>query len=463
MNNFLRLYMDFLEKRYQNDNSFFFLIIFCILICSAFSSFLINDNAKILKYIGDNFYKTAESNANTAINIAEENNKIQYSETRNGEINEIFIRGKLQECIDNLLDKNKVSETEIKSLLNSINNSYEIGNILNLNTEINLLNQNNQNSFQDIKIKLDNFRYLEINNIGNQFIINKIFNSEGIKEQLNNNIDLSEDSSQDLHAINNKNKINEILKNFTISVKEIKIDKNNVEIFRGIPVKSLIGYSKSKSIKLTTLKDKQNKIIYFNIKNGSKSLSYYLNNDGRYYSKNGNGTSSRALFSSPLSVKHRISSTFGMRVHPILRYRRMHTGVDLAASYGSPVKSSAGGKIEFIGHKGGYGRYIIVNHGNGYKTGYGHLSAFSRNLRNGSFVTKGQVIGKIGTSGIASGPHLHYEIIQNKKFVNPLTINAKVQDKIDRKEYRKFSKKTKEIDFIVGHSISQYNAKQKVA
>jgi hypothetical protein len=138
--------MDYAEKKQlQNDHSLFFLIITCLLIFSIFSSILINKNAKIIHYISDAFYANANS-FNQPIIQNEESNQIEYSEFRNGTANEVFIKGKLQECLERLSNDNKISQNEIGKLLNSINNLYEIDNIWNLKTEINLINSENQNS-----------------------------------------------------------------------------------------------------------------------------------------------------------------------------------------------------------------------------------------------------------------------------------------------------------------------------
>ena len=98
----------------------------------------------------------------------------------------------------------------------------------------------------------------------------------------------------------------------------------------------------------------------------------------------------------------------------------MHNGVDLAISHGTPIKAAGSGKLEFVGKKSGYGRYILINHGGGYKTGYAHMSAFAQNLKAGATVTRGQLIGKVGSNGLSSGPHLHYEVIKRGAKVDPV-------------------------------------------
>lgn len=118
----------------------------------------------------------------------------------------------------------------------------------------------------------------------------------------------------------------------------------------------------------------------------------------------------------------RVSSPFNLnRLHPILRIRRPHYGVDLAANYGTPVHVVADGTVTTVGYQGGYGRTIKVRHGHGRITIYAHLSRYAKNLKKGQKVRKGKVIGYVGSTGYATGPHLHFEIRANNKPINPLT------------------------------------------
>lgn len=118
----------------------------------------------------------------------------------------------------------------------------------------------------------------------------------------------------------------------------------------------------------------------------------------------------------------RVTSGFGMRHHPVLGFTRMHQGVDFAAPAGTPVYAAADGVVERIGPAGGYGRMIVLRHAGGTETRYAHLSAFARGLKRGSRVRQGDVIGKVGSSGLATGPHLHYETIVDGQAVNPTAL-----------------------------------------
>jgi murein DD-endopeptidase MepM/ murein hydrolase activator NlpD len=126
----------------------------------------------------------------------------------------------------------------------------------------------------------------------------------------------------------------------------------------------------------------------------------------------------RSLLRTPLDAA-RISSGFGMRRHPILGYSRMHQGVDFAAPAGTPVYAAGEGRIAFAGTRGGYGTTVVINHAGGVSTLYAHLSSIQRGLRPGSAVRQGQVIGRVGSTGMSTGPHLHFEVHRNRAPINP--------------------------------------------
>ena len=119
-------------------------------------------------------------------------------------------------------------------------------------------------------------------------------------------------------------------------------------------------------------------------------------------------------------VAGRITSTFGTRIHPILRFARFHAGVDFGASWGSPIVATADGQVAAAGWSGGYGRQVRIWHGGGITTSYSHMSEIVASP--GSFVRRGQLIGYVGSSGLSTGPHLHYEVLRNGTPVNPLGV-----------------------------------------
>ena len=141
-------------------------------------------------------------------------------------------------------------------------------------------------------------------------------------------------------------------------------------------------------------------------------------NRGGYYTPEGKSVR-KAFLRSPLEFS-RVSSSFSLsRFHPVLGKWRAHKGVDYAAATGTKVKSTADGIVSFVGTQGGYGKVVMINHQGRYTTVYGHLSRFSKGLRQGQRVAQGEVIGHVGMTGLASGPHLHYEFKINGQQRDP--------------------------------------------
>lgn len=139
---------------------------------------------------------------------------------------------------------------------------------------------------------------------------------------------------------------------------------------------------------------------------------------------NSKGQSAKSMLMKTPVDGARISSGFGMRFHPVLGYTRMHKGIDFAVPVGTPVMAAGSGVIQSEGWAGGYGNFLLLNHGNTYSTGYGHLSRFAPGLHKGSHVHQGEVIAYSGNTGMSTGPHLHYEIRINNVQVNPLKVKV---------------------------------------
>ncbi|HLC08099.1 MAG TPA: peptidoglycan DD-metalloendopeptidase family protein [Methyloceanibacter sp.] len=166
-----------------------------------------------------------------------------------------------------------------------------------------------------------------------------------------------------------------------------------------------------------------------------------------YYDEQGN-SAKKFLMRNPVKGG-RYTSGFGARRHPLLRYTRQHTGVDWAAPAGTPILAGGDGSVEMVGREGGYGNYIRLRHSNGFETAYGHLSQYASGLKPGARVKQGQVIGYVGSTGMSTGPHLHYEILVNNKFVNPMTIQVPRGLQLTGKELGEFQREKKRIEALM--------------
>jgi murein DD-endopeptidase MepM/ murein hydrolase activator NlpD len=169
----------------------------------------------------------------------------------------------------------------------------------------------------------------------------------------------------------------------------------------------------------------KNEVLYALLTTGGETRKFYRyqttdDNVVDYYDETGK-SAKKFLVRKPVS-DGTITSGFGGRNHPILGITKMHTGVDWGSGMGTPVFAAGNGTIEKAGWEGGYGKYIRIRHANGYETAYGHMSAFARNMEPGTKVRQGQVIGYVGSTGLSTGAHLHYEILINGRFVDPMKV-----------------------------------------
>ncbi len=177
-----------------------------------------------------------------------------------------------------------------------------------------------------------------------------------------------------------------------------------------------------------TLAGKRHPIYLFTGGN-NKSGADYFDADGR--------SAKKALMRTPIDGA-RLTSPFGPRRHPILGYTRMHQGVDFAAPRGTPVYAAGDGRVEYAGRKGGYGNYVSIRHNSRYSTAYAHMKAIRRGVTKGARVRQGQVIGYVGSTGRSTGPHLHYEITEGKRQVNPLSVKMPSGRRLKGRELKRF-------------------------
>ena len=185
---------------------------------------------------------------------------------------------------------------------------------------------------------------------------------------------------------------------------------------------------------------KEGDIQFVTMKLADRTVTLYRfqpnNDDVDYF--DAKGVSAKGMLMKTPVDGARITSGFGMRFHPILGYTRMHKGIDFGVPLGTPVMAAGSGTIEEEGWKGGYGNFVLINHGNGYETAYGHLSRFAPGEHVGSKVHQGQIVAFSGSTGESTGPHLHYEIRINKQQVNPLSVKVATGRMLAGRDLRDF-------------------------
>jgi murein DD-endopeptidase MepM/ murein hydrolase activator NlpD len=185
-----------------------------------------------------------------------------------------------------------------------------------------------------------------------------------------------------------------------------------------------------------------------------KYYHFHTADDGTYDYYDDTGKSAKKfLVRKPVALGAE-TSPFGWRVHPVSHVKELHTGVDWAAPVGTPIFAAGNGTIEWIGPRGGYGKYVRIRHADGYETAYGHMTAFARGLDVGSRVRQGQVIGFVGSTGLSTGSHVHFEIIINDRQVDPMRIKLPRGRVLDGGTLAQFEKDRRQLDGLMTNGTS---------
>ena len=189
-------------------------------------------------------------------------------------------------------------------------------------------------------------------------------------------------------------------------------------------------------------------------------LYRYKTADGSvdYFGPDGQSTK-KTLMKTPVDGA-RVSSGYGMRRHPVLGYSKMHKGIDFAAPTGTPIYAAGDGRIDKAGRFSSYGNYVRIRHRSGLDTAYGHMSRIAKDIKPGSRVKQGQLIGYVGSTGRSTGPHLHYEILVNNKQVNPRGLNLPVGQALAGGDLKRFKSHVSQIN---GEYAQKLNGSAKLA
>ena len=204
--------------------------------------------------------------------------------------------------------------------------------------------------------------------------------------------------------------------------------------------------------------DGRYELLYASITARGETYKYYRHHstdDGvlDFYDEQGRSTR-KFLIRKPI-VAGEQRSGFGMRRHPIMGYTRMHTGVDWAAPRGTPIVSAGNGTVIKAARESGYGNRVEIQHANGYITTYNHMSGFARGMKEGLRVRQGQVIGFLGSTGLSTGPHLHYEVIVNGNFVDPMRIRLARTRELNGRQLTEFRRERERIDELMQRAPAQ--------
>ena len=384
-------------------------------------------------------------------------------------INNIYFKKTVNHFFDNLEPKFKKITHKIKSgeTFDNILSEYSINKeeIYDIKSKLSKkINLNKLNTDQKIFLKID-----QSNNIVKDFIF-QISNKERII--LSRDIESNNFNQKIILTKLNKKIVyeeNAILKSLYKSATDKKIPINTIIEFAriyGFQVDFQRDIRKKDRFQIMyeVFIDENRKIIesgnilFANlILSGENNSLYYFDKQGStgHYDKNGKSVR-KALMKTPINGA-RLSSSFGMRKHPIDGFNKMHRGTDFAAPMGTPIMASGNGVIKKASWCGGGGNCIVIKHNSVYQTVYAHLSKFSKGIRTGVRVKQGQIIGYVGSTGKSTGPHLHYEVIVNGKRVNSQKLKLPSGKILKGDERKIFETKKIKLDVLKSEKIVGIN------
>ena len=382
----------------KNRNVKFIISGLVLLIITAF--FFLNQNFYKKNKIEKNYseFKTEFSNIHSLLT-----NKFEK------QFNKVTSSVKKGQSLNSILTDAGASQQEIFEVSKVLKKFINLKTI-NTNQVFEILTHKDTGEIIRLTINLDNINSLHVFKKNKEFVANKI------EKVLYKKTTLAEGMiNSSMYQAAEKEKIDpEVIVNFA-GIFGFEIDFQR-DIRRG----DIFQIVYDKYVDDDGELQKNGDIIYAYMKNNGREIALYRFVDQKgipgYYRTNGKSIE-KALMKTPINGA-RLSSTFGMRKHPILGYNKMHRGTDFAAPTGTPIMASGSGIIEQVGWNGAYGKYIRIKHNSKYKTAYAHLNGYARGIKKGAKVRQGQIIGYVGSTGRSTGPHLHYEVLVNGKRMN---------------------------------------------
>ena len=403
--------------------------------------------------------------ASTIFNYHKNTNDQKYSHF----VSNIYLKKTLDELINNLEPRFKKYDHKVKSgeTFNNILENYSVKieeiNIIKKNL-LEKVNINKLNTNQKIQITIDQTNdkvkefIFQISNTEKIYLIrdnsNKEFSQEILTLKLDKKIIFKENIiKQSLYKAATDKKIPP-----NIIIEFARIYGFQVDFQRDIrkqdkfQIMYEVFIDKNKKIVET------GEILFANLKlSGQDNSLYYYDKKGNegHYDKNGKSVQ-KALMKTPINGA-RLSSSFGMRKHPIDGFNKMHRGTDFAAPKGTPIMASGNGIVKKAGWCGGGGNCVKIKHNSTYETVYAHMSKFARGIKNGVRVKQGQTIGYVGSTGKSTGPHLHYEVIINGKRVNSQTLKLPSGKILKGKDRELFETNKIKLDVLKSEKIIGLN------
>ncbi len=389
-----------------------------------------------MNYGDINKYQSISSSENTNYDKSERSSpelQIAYTYKKIYEMKE-------GETFSQILGKTKLNDNEIQNIIKLTEEKIDLKK-LNIGVKIETLSilKNDKPYVKNIIIYPDKENEIFIFRNNNNFEIKsnklKLFSDLVYRE-----VDIQNSIFESLIKVNTPEKIiMEFVQLFSFDIdfqREIR-EGNKIKIFYEEFNDQKQNFIKSGEIYFAEIQLHNHSYELYRFENKNKNLVGYFDSKGK--------SATKALMKTPINGA-RLSSGYGMRKHPILGYNKKHQGVDFAAPTGTPIMAAGTGHIEYVGNNGGAGKYIRIKHLNGYKTAYAHLSKYASGISKNVKVNQGQTIGYVGSTGLSTGPHLHYEVWFNGERINPMTMKLPSGKKLENEELVSFLKLKEEID-----------------
>ncbi len=360
-----------------------------------------------------------------------------------------------------LLESTGMRKDDVQMVVDELSNVYNpatlpVGQKIKVNFEI-MDTEGKEINFSSMEIKISSLQKILVTKLDNNIFFSHIFESKVEPKLIYIHAIVGATLfSAAMNAGLTQEMFNELIKAYSFDVDFQR------DVVRGNEMEVLFEANYDDDGRLISNGD----ILYTSLKinRGRFSIYRYTTPDGKtdYYTENGTSVQ-KSLLRTPVNGAH-ISSGYGSRHHPILGFTNMHKGVDFAAPKGTPVYAAGNGTIVEIRRKGSYGKYINIFHNGGYTTIYAHLNGYASKLQRGSSVTQGQIIGYVGSTGRSTGPHLHYEVIEKGRHVNPLAIKFGSGRQLAEKEKELFSKyRDSLLGTVARMSAKSYEAEGRAA
>ncbi|MGA1282144.1 MAG: peptidoglycan DD-metalloendopeptidase family protein [Pelagibacteraceae bacterium] len=385
-----------------------------------------------------NYAELKQNNFNTFLKSNEFNNIKNYIfKNLNSPYQEFTYTVQNNDTIDKVLRKFDVNVNDIKNITVELANK-KLSNIF-INTEIKIIIKEGQgvNKLVSFFYPIDEITSVEVKRNKDEFVINKnILKLEKKEVVLSNSIKNNLYSS----AI-------EVGVEPNIIVEFANIFGFEVDFQRDIQVGDKFEIYYERLLDEDGVVRNTGKIFYASMFVNNKEISLYnfkYNNETGFYDVDGKSVI-KTLMKTPINGA-RLSSSFGFRRHPILGFNKLHQGTDFAAKTGTPIMASGSGVVVMAQKYKGYGNYVKIRHNSTYETAYAHMSKYGRGIRKGVRVNQGQIIGYVGSTGLSTGPHLHYEVIENGKRVNSQRLKLPTGKTLDNEARNKFEVERIKID-----------------